>query len=64
MDNLYVKAKGKVRQGKKKYTLEQVTAPTFTDDYGRLINSGFVVFDFDEQPYADIISKIIDKFEM
>ncbi len=61
MDNLYVKAKGKVRQGKKKYTLEQVTAPTFTDDYGRLINSGFVVFDFDEQPYADIISKIIDK---
>lgn len=49
-----------MRLDKKKYTFEQVTDPSFTADYGRLINSGYVVFDFDEQPYVDIISKVID----
>lgn len=61
MENLYVKTKGKERLGKQKYTLEQVTAPTFENDYGRLVNVGYVYFDFDAQPYVDIISKIIDK---
>ncbi len=60
MENLYVKTKGKIRQDKKKYTFEEVTAPTFTDDYARLVNVGYVYFDFDEQPYIDIISRIID----
>ena len=60
MENLYVKTQGKIRQDKKKYTFEEVTAPTFTDDYARLVNVGYVYFDFDEQPYIDIISKIID----
>ena len=60
MENLYVKTQGKIRQDKKKYTLEEVTAPTYTDDYARLVNVGYVYFDFDEQPYIDIISKIID----
>ena len=60
MENLYVKTKEKIRQDKKKYTLKEVTAPTFTDDYARLVNVGYVYFDFDEQPYIDIISKIID----
>ncbi len=49
-----------MRLDKKKYTFKQVTDPSFTEDYGRLINTGYVVFDFDEQPYVDIISKIID----
>ena len=60
MENLYVKTQGKIRQDKKKYTFEEVTAPTFTDDYARLVNVGYVYFDFDEQPYIDIISRIID----
>ena len=59
MENKYVRTIGKDRKDKKIYSLEQVTAPTFTDDYGRFINLGYVVFDFDEQPYIDIISKII-----
>lgn len=64
MENKYVRTIGKDRKDKKIYSLEQVTAPTFTDDYGRLINLGYVVFDFDEQPYIDIISKIIQKLNL
>lgn len=60
MEEKFVKTQGKKRLDKKKYTLEQVTAPTFIEDYGRLINCGYVVFDFDEQPYIDTISKIIE----
>ena len=57
----YVKLKEKKRIDKTIYKEEQVTAPDFIDDYGRLINCGYVVFDFDAQPYIDIISKIIEK---
>lgn len=64
MEERYVRTKGKERQDKKKYTLEQVTAPTFIDDYGRLINCGYVVFDYDEQPYIDIITKIIQNLNL
>ena len=60
MQNLYVKTQEKIRVDKKKYTFEQVNDPTFKSDYGRLINRGYVVFDFDEQPHINIISKIID----
>lgn len=59
MELQYVRTIGKERQDRKKYTLSQVTDPTFTDDYGRLINRGYVVFDYDEQPHIDIITKII-----
>ena len=61
MINNYVKLKEKKRIDKTIYKEEQVTAPDFIDDYGRLINCGYVVFDFDAQPYIDIISKIIEK---
>ena len=59
MDELYVKCKGKPRIDKNTYTREQVTAPNFTDDYGRIVPPGYIVFDFDEQPYINIIYKII-----
>ena len=61
LSELFVKTKGKKRIDTKTYTREQISAPYFTEDYGRLINCGYVVFDFDEQPYIDIISKIIEK---
>lgn len=60
MSDMYVKLSGKKRVDTKTYTREQISAPSFTDDYGRLINCGYVVFDFDEQPYIDIISKIVE----
>ena len=56
---LYVKCKGKARVDKNLYTKEQVTSPSFTDDYGRVVPPGYVVFDFDEQPYISIIHKIL-----
>ena len=59
MDEKYIIAKGKARADKKTYTKEQVTAPSFTDDYGRIVPPGYVVFDFDEQPYISIIHKLI-----
>lgn len=61
MNETFVKLEGKKRVDKQTYTREQISAPSFTDDYGRIINCGYVVFDFDEQPYIDIISKIIEK---
>ena len=64
MENKFVKLNGKERINKIKYSLEQVSAPDFTDDYGRLINIGYVVFDFDEQSYIDIISKIINELHL
>lgn len=60
MEKFFVKIKGKERIDKKIYKEEQINAPDFTSDYGRLISIGYVVFDFDEQPYIDIISKIIE----
>lgn len=59
MDELYVKCKGKARADKNTYTKEQITSPDFTDDYGRIVPPGYVVFDFDEQPYINIIHKIL-----
>lgn len=59
MDEIFVKTDGKARVDKKTYTKSQVTNPTFTSDYGRIVPPGYVVFDFDEQPYINIIYKII-----
>lgn len=59
MDEIFVKTNGKARTDKKTYTKSQVTDPTFTSDYGRIVPPGYVVFDFDEQPYINIIYKII-----
>ena len=59
MEEKFIKTSGKIRQDKEVYSQEQVSAPDFTSDYGRLIKCGYVVFDYDEQPYIDIISKII-----
>ena len=68
MEALYVKCKGKARADKVTYTKEQVTSPDFTDDYGRIVPPGYVVFDFDKQPYISIIYKILTsskyKFKM
>ena len=59
MDEIFVKTDGKARVDKKTYTKSQVTDPTFTSDYGRIVPPGYVVFDFDEQPYINIVYKII-----
>lgn len=59
MEEFYVKTKGKARQDKKTYSYKQVTNPKWDFDYGRLVQIGYVVFDFDEQPYIDKITKII-----
>lgn len=64
MQENYVKLNGKERIDKIKYSLEQVSAPNFTDDYGRLIKLGYVVFDFDEQPYINIISNIVNNLHL
>lgn len=61
MEDLFVKTKGKVRQGKGVYYREDVEKPSFTSDYGRLVQQGYVFFDFDDQPYVDKITKIIDE---
>ena len=53
MDEHFVRLTRKIRKDKNVYSKEQVTAPTFKDDYGRLINLGYVVFDFDNQPYIE-----------
>lgn len=59
MEYLYVKTDGKRREGRNTYTYEQVTNPAFNSDYGRIVPPGYIVFDFDEQPYISIIYKII-----
>ena len=59
MNVLYVKCNGKQRLDKNTYTEEQVTAPDCTSDYGRIVPPGYVVFDFDKQPYISIIHKIL-----
>lgn len=64
MEEKFVKIEGKIRQDKKTYSKEQITAPTYVGDYGRLINCGYVIFDFDEQPYIDIISNIIKNLNL
>ena len=50
MEEKFVKLKGKVRQNKDVYSKEQVSAPDFKNDYGRIVPPGYIVFDFDEQP--------------
>ena len=59
MEDLYVKTKGKKRIDKNVYTYEEVTSAEYKGDYGRLLQKGYVIFDFDEQPYVDKIVKII-----
>lgn len=59
MEELYVRCNKKARADKLTYTKEQVTSPDFTDDYGRIVPPGYVVFDFDKQPYINIIYKIL-----
>ena len=59
MDELYVKCNNKARADKNTYTKEQVTNPLFSSDYGRIVPPGYVVFDFDKQPYISIMYKII-----
>lgn len=59
MKDLFVKTKGKARQGKNTYTYEEITNAEYKGDYGRLVQTGYVFFDFDDQPYVDKIVKII-----
>lgn len=59
MQEIYVKTDGKARVDKQTYTKDQVTDPLFTSDYGRIVPPGYIVFDFDEQPYINIIYRII-----
>ncbi len=59
MEDLYVKTNGKQRLGKAIYTYEDISTPNFKADYGRLVQMGYVFFDFDEQPYVDKIISII-----
>lgn len=61
MEELFVKTDKKKRVDKILYTKEQVTSPTFTNDYGRIVPPGYVVFDFDEQPYISKIYEILNK---
>lgn len=60
MEEFFVRLNKKKRIDKNVYTREQVSSPSFKDDYGRIIPLGYVVFDFDEQSYISIISKIIE----
>ena len=59
MEELFVKTDKKRRLDKNTYTREQVTDPSFTFDYGRIVPPGYIVFDFDEQPYINIMTKIV-----
>ena len=59
MKEMYVKTNGKARADKQIYSKDQVIDPTFTSDYGRIVPPGYIVFDFDEQPYINIMYKII-----
>lgn len=59
MNEVFVKTNGKARVDKNTYTREQVTDPSFTGDYGRIVPPGYIVFDFDKQPYIDIMYRII-----
>lgn len=61
MEELFVKTDKKKRVDKVLYTKEQVTSPDFVSDYGRIVPPGYVVFDFDEQPYISKIYTIILK---
>ena len=59
MKEIYVKTNGKARADKQTYSKDQIKDPTFTSDYGRIVPPGYIVFDFDEQPYINIMYKII-----
>ena len=58
MNYKYVKTDKKRRLDKNIYLEEQVKNKFF-GDYGRIVPPGYIVFDFDEQPYIDIMYKII-----
>ena len=60
MQDYYIKSKGKQRQGKAIYTYEDIVNPSFNSDYGRLVQKGYVFFDFDDKPYVDKIIAIIE----
>ena len=60
MEDLFVKSNGKKRVGKAVYDRKDVEKESFKADYGRLVQRGYVFFDFDEQPYVDIITRIIE----
>lgn len=49
--------KPKARKGNKLYTLEEIQANNW--DYGRYVQLGYAVFDFDKEPYVSIIEQII-----
>lgn len=63
-DNIYPRLWGKdnvnkpkARRGNKLYSLEEIQANNW--DYGRYVNLGYAVFDFDKEPYVSIIEQII-----
>ena len=60
MQDYYIKSKGKQRLGKAIYTYEDIVNPSFNSDYGRLVQKGYVFFDFDDKPYVDKIIAIIE----
>ena len=60
MEDLFIKSNGKKRVGKAVYDRHDLEDEGFSSDYGRLVQQGFVFFDFDEQPYVDIITRIIE----
>ena len=49
--------KPKARRGNKLYSLEEINKNNW--DYGRYLKLGYVVFDFDHEPYVSIIEQII-----
>lgn len=49
--------KPKARRGGKLYTLDEIEKNGW--DYGRYVELGYVVFDFDAEPYVSIIEQII-----
>lgn len=61
MEDLYLKTTGKVRKNKNTYSYEDIANSNYNGDYARLLQKGYIFFDFDEQPYVDKIIKIIEK---
>lgn len=60
MQDYYIKSIGKQRLGKAIYTYDDIVNPSFNSDYGRLVQKGYVFFDFDDKPYVDKIIAIIE----
>lgn len=64
MTNRYIKTIEKKRIDKNVYTKEQITAPEYIGDYGRLVNKGYVIFDFDKEVSNRIISRIVEDLHL